>query len=97
MPDADLDGVTARLDDAGERDAEQQRERRRDRDRRPERHLVGVAGRVEEHQRADHERHGACERERAVADDERLRHEEPRSESSSSRTPATETGSTWSP
>ena len=64
--DADLDGIAAGLDDPGERDAEQEHERARDRERRPERHLVGGPGRVEEHQRADHERDRAGERQRSV-------------------------------
>ena len=59
-----------------QRQAEEQRERAGDRDRDGHRDLVGVAGRIEEHQRSDHEHDRARERQRTVRDDERLGDEE---------------------
>ena len=66
----------AHLRRLGQRQAEEQRERAGDRDRDRHRDLVGVAGRIEEHQRSDHEHDRARKRQRAVRDDERLGDEE---------------------
>ena len=79
LPHADLDGCAraARRGRAPPRAGARAWRRSR---RRPERDLVRLAGGVEQDQRADHERDRPGERERAVAHDERLGDEEPRSE-----------------
>ena len=58
----------------------ERRDRQRDRECHPDRHLVVRAGRVEQDQRAEDDADRAGDGERAVADDERLGREEDRRE-----------------
>jgi hypothetical protein len=64
------------LNDLHRSETDQQRHRRGDAECDRNRDLVRIPGRVEQHQRADHEGDGARERERAVADHEGLGDEE---------------------
>ena len=94
---ADSRRQAAHADDLRDREAEEDGEGARDREGDRQRHLVGVAGRIEEHERAEDER---APRRRASARRESGRtppRRRSRRRGASGAHPASETGSTWSP